>query len=228
MPRNATRIGLPVFLSLLLSLAALPASACAFLPKGEDGPEAAARLDTLADGIVTGALRCGRDSYAAYVWTLPVDGEQESLGIRDDALFAERHTGPLDQLMAAYVEDHVRITVFERSETVKISRAPMPGDRFSMRRFFTFCDIAGIADPLDCSVGKTRIKGRRTAEDSNRDGYLDVSMHEISYYDGEAKLHVLSFATPYGDSLTADVGLWIEAVNAVSDVLQPRPLAEAD
>lgn len=224
MTRKATRIGLPV----LLSLAASPALACEFLPNGENGPESAARLETIAEGIVTGTLRCGRDSHAAYVWTLGVDGKRENLGIRDDALFSERHTGPLDRLMAAYVEDHVRITVFERNETVKISRTPMPDDRFSMRRFFTFCDVAGTADPLDCSVGKARIKGRRTAEDTNRDGYLDASMHEISYYDGDSKLHVLGFSTPYGDSLTADVGLWIEALNAVSDVLQPREVAVAD
>lgn len=224
MTREAIRIGLPVF----LSLAASPALACEFLPNGEDGPKPAAKLETVPEGIVTGTLRCGRDSHAAYVWTLGVDGKQESLGIRDDALFAERHTGRLDRLMSAYVEDHVRITVFERSETVKISRTPVPDDQFSMRRFFTFCDVAETVDPLDCSVGKVRIKGRRTAEDSNRDGYLDASMHEISYYDGVSKLHVLSFATHHGDSLTTDVGLWIEAVNAVSDVLQPRPAVAAD
>lgn len=224
MTRNAIRIGLPVF----LSLAASPTLACEFLPNGENGPQPAAKLETIPEGIISGALRCGRNSHAAFVWTLGVDGEQEKLGIRDDALFEERHTGPLEKLMAAYVEDHARITVFERSETAKISRTPMPDDRISMRRFFTFCDVAASDDPLDCSVGKTRIKGRRTAEDTNRDGYLDASMHEISYYDGNSKLHVLSFATSYGDSLTADVGLWIEAVNAVSDVLMPREIASAD
>ena len=94
-----------------------------------------------------------------------------------------------------------------------------------MTRFFTFCENTAGADPLDCSVGKTRIKGRRTAEDTDRDGYLDASMHEISYYDGASKLHFMQFVTPWSQSMTADAGLWIEAVNAMSDVLKPKKFA---
>ncbi|WP_425416698.1 hypothetical protein [Oricola indica] len=215
-------------LSVFLCLAASGAFACEFRPNGASGPEPAATLDMLPEGIVSGTLRCGARAHAALVWTLGVDGGQENLGVRDDKLFEIRHTGPLNRLMAAHVEDHAHITVFERSETVKISSGPLPEGRFSIRRFFTFCDIDHAADPLDCSIGKARIKGRRTAQDTNKDGYLDISEHEISYYDGDSKLHVLSFATPYGDSLTADAGLWIEAVNAVSDVLKPRELASAE
>lgn len=59
------------------------------------------------------------------------------------------------------------------------------------------------------------------------DGYLDVSRHEISVYDGSGKLHFMSFEMPWTDSVTADAYVLIEALNAMSDVLQPTELASA-
>ncbi|MCI5074967.1 hypothetical protein [Oricola sp.] len=224
MPRSTSAF----FAAALCVSAAAPALACEFVSDEIEGRAITETLASVKDGLVPGALRCGTEEHPAYVWTLGVDGDQPSLGIRDDKLFETRHTGPLSPLLAAKVEDHVRMTVFERSETVKIARAPLTDDRFSFRRFFTFCDADGSADPLDCSVGSVRIKGRRTALDTNRDGFLDMSDHEISYYDGASKLHVIGFSTPYSDSLTADAGLWIEAINAVSDALKPREIALAD
>jgi hypothetical protein len=75
---------------------------------------------------------------------------------------------------------------------------------------------------LDCSIGATRIKARATSEDLDKDGYLDASMHEINYFDGVSRLHVMNFMTPYSANLTRDMSHWIEANNAVSDVLNPR------
>ena len=93
---------------------------------------------------------------------------------------------------------------------------------------YEFKTYEEIARTLDCSVGEARVKARATAIDSDRDGHLDYSKHEISVFDGVSKLQVLSFMTPWRESVTADMGYWIEAINAVSDVLQPARLASAD
>ena len=218
----------PFYLIVIAAAAALSplaAHACEFVVQGQDH---SATFDTVAEGVVSGSIRCGRDTHPAYIWTLHVDGDQASLGIRDDELLNTDHLGPLDELLAADIEDHTRLTVLERTETIPMSRSPIPAGWFQLTRFFTFCEKATGTDPLDCSVGTARIKGRRTAEDTDRDGYLDMSTHEISYYDGASKLHFMSFVTPWTESATADAGLWIEALNAVSDVLQPRRLASAN
>lgn len=226
-PIMAMKVAALTLVSLCV-LPAVPAMACEFFLPDQSGGPAAARFETVPDGIVSGMLRCGDESHAAFVWTLGVDADQPSLGIRDDKLIETGHTGPLSELLKARVEDHVRLTVLERTETVDMARSPMPEGWFRYTRFFTFCEEIEGGDPLDCSVGKARIKGRRMAEDTDGNGYLDVSTHEINFYDGASKLHVLGFTTPYSDSMTADAGLWIEALNAVSAVLEPRELALAD
>ena len=214
-----------IIVAAVAALTPLAAQACEFVA-GSD-PGSPVTFDTVADGIVSGSLRCGHEAHPAYIWTLPVDGDQAELGIRDDRLHNTDHVGPLGRLLAADVEDHVRLTVLERRETIPLSRSPVPQGWFRFQNFFTFCGIAEGVDPLDCSVGKARIKGTRTDDDTDRDGYLDTSTHEISFYDGASKLHFLSFVTPWTESLTADAGHWIEALNAVSDVLKPRKYAAA-
>lgn len=206
-----------------------PASsdACEFLLDGDSGPQPA-RLEDLPPGIFFGALSCGAKRRVTQVWTLDVDPGKAELGVRDGKLFDTKYTGPLTQLASVQIEDHVRVSVHERTETVSMPRSPIPADRHSFRRFVTFCAISGSADSLDCSLGAMRVKARATARDTDRDGYLDISLYEISVYDGDSKLHVMSFVTPYAASLTADMGTWIEAINAVSDVLTQRELASAD
>lgn len=222
-----TRLPLPLILAAFFAAAALPAHGCELLLEREDGPKPA-RLDDIGPGIVSGILSCGQTRRLMQFWSLAVDPDQPGLGVRDGKLFDTRYTGPLTELFSAKVEDHVHLSVHERTETVPLSRSPLPGDRHSIRRFVTFCDVDGSPDPLDCSLGATRLKARATARDSDRDGYLDMSLHEISFYDGGSKLHVMSFVTPYSASLTADIGTWIEAINAVSDVLSHKELASVD
>lgn len=221
--------GLPFTLAIsaAIALSAAPAFACEFLLDTDSGPERA-QLSDIGPGIATGTLQCGPRHVPVQLWTLGVDSGKAELGVRDDKLFDTRHTGPLTELVSAKIENHVRVSVHERSETVAMARAPLPSDYFSIRRFVTFCDIGTGADPLDCSLGKARVKARATAEDANRDGYLDLSTHEISVYDGGSRLQVLSFVTPWQDSVTTDMAWWIEALNAVSDVLKPKKFASAD
>lgn len=196
------------------------AHACDFLLRGETGMTKAT-LDDAPEGIAAGMFWCGGDNYGVQLWTLVVDPQQADLGIRDGKLFDTTTIGPLTELLSAQIENHARVSVHERTETVSMQRSPIPRGWHSFRRFVSFCDLAGTGDPLDCSLGAARIKAYSTAKDSDLDGYLDYSLHEISYYDGASKLHVLRFVTPYSKSVTADVGIWIEAINAVSDVLKP-------
>lgn len=210
-----------IIVAAIAALAPLASHACEFVVAEKGGTAAPATFETVSEGIVSGALRCGREAYPASIWTLHVDGAQPSLGIRDDRLVNTDTTGPLGELLAANVEDHVRLTILERTETIGMQRSPLPAQWYRLTRFFTFCETAGGADPLDCSVGKARIKGRSVAEDTDRDGYLDTLAHEISFYDGASKLHFLSLVSPWSESPTADAGFLIEALNAVSDVLKP-------
>ncbi|WP_193174450.1 hypothetical protein [Oricola nitratireducens] len=221
------RLSFSRVLAVLFVLTASPAAACEFLTDAGNGPEAVQFAD-IQPGIAPGALRCGSDLFPGYLWTLGVDGQQAELGIRDDKLFDAESTGPLVELLSAKVEGHARVTVHERRETAAMPRSPLPQGWFQYRRFVTFCDATGYDDPLDCSLGRARVKARATAADSDRDGYLDMSTHEISFYDGASKLHVLNFVTPWTESLTADIATWIEAINAVSDALKPKKFASAD
>ncbi|MFZ2101840.1 MAG: hypothetical protein WAU86_14875 [Oricola sp.] len=222
-----SRPSLPLALATAFLLPAVPASACQLLLDADDGPEPA-RLSDIGPGIAAGMLQCGRELFPAQVWTLEVDPAKPELGVRDGKLFDTRFTGPLTELVSAKIASHARVSVQERSETVAMSRSPMPEGRNSFRRIVTFCDLSDSGDPLDCSLGAARVKARSTAEDADRDGYLDLSTHEISFYDGASKLHVMSFVTPWEPKLTTDMAHWIDALNAVSDVLKPRKLALAD
>lgn len=218
----------PIVFSLLaFVLAAAPASACEFLVATKNGAVRAETFDTVPDGVVAGKLHCGSEAYSAFVWTLAVDGDQPSLGIRDDKLHDTTMTGPLSRRLVARVGDHARLTVLERTETVGMARAPAPSGWFSFQSFFTFCEAGADVDPLDCSLGHARVKGWRKDEDLDRDGFLDVTKHEISYYDGASRLHFMNIVTPWKESVTAGAVIWIEALDAVSDALKPRKLASA-
>jgi len=221
------RLFLPLVLAVFFALPLASSHACEFLLDGDSGPEPV-RLTGIQPGIVFGTLSCGSTRRLAQFWTLGVDPEQAMLGVRDGKLFDTKYTGPLTELVSAQIENHVRVSVHERSETIGMPRAPVPAGRHSFRRFVTFCDLGGSADALDCSLGAVRVKARATAKDADRDGFLDISLHEISLYDGGSKLHVMSFVTPYAASVTTDIATWIEAINAVSDVLEPRELAFVD
>ncbi|QKV19939.1 hypothetical protein [Oricola thermophila] len=223
MPRST----IPPLLAAIFALLLSPAEACTFLLEDDSGPRIA-RLGDIRPGTTRGVLSCGARRHAVLFWTLAVDADKAEIGVRDGKLFDTRFTGPLTELMSARIENHVRVSVHERTETTGMPRSPMPAGRHSFRRFVTFCDLGNDADPLDCSVGSARIKARATATDSDRDGHPDFSLHEISLYDGTSRLHVMSFTAPFADSITAEIGTSIEAINAVSDVLRAREVASAD
>jgi hypothetical protein len=219
MPRST------VFLAFTAMAMSWPAAAhaCEFLVNTETGMQPV-QLSDMNDGIVNGTLGCGSERLNTQFWTMSVDTGKSVLGVRDGKLFETRFTGPLSELLTAQIEDHVDVSVHERTETVELSRGPLPVKRHRFRRYVTFCD-AGAADPLNCSLGDVRVKARVTFEHADDDGYLDASMHEISFFDGVSKLHVMSFITPYSQNPTGDISRWIEAINAVSDVLQPQKAA---
>lgn len=202
-------------------LASAPANACDL--RLRDGT-VAADLSALPEGIVEATVDCGARRLTAQFWTLAVDPAQTELGVRDGKLFDTTRTGPLTELVSARIEDHLRVTVQERSDTAALSLRPEPQPRARYRRFGTFCDDIADSDPLDCSVGEARIKARVTAEHVDDDGWLDISMHEISVYDGDSRLHVMSFTTPYSPETTDDIAQWIEALHAVSDLLRRPPV----
>ncbi len=216
-------------LAFLAAVTVFPAQVIACEVSIQAGKELrGARLADLPDGIVTGVLDCAGDRYPAQFWTLAVDPARNHLGVRDNKLFDPVHTGALTRLVSAKVEDHVRVVVLERSETAALSLSAAPQKRNGFRRFVTFCDNIETADPLDCSIGTVRIKARATAEHLDNDGYPDVTLHEISYYDGESRLHVISFAAPYSPRPSGDLSRWIGVINAVSDVLQPEQTASIE
>ena len=210
----------------LCALVCAPALSCELLVDRGAGPEPV-RLAGLGPGIAGGELACGPARQAAQVWTLAVDPQKSALGIRDDPLFSQRFTGPLSEVIALRIENDVRLTVFERTSTVGLSRSLASARRDGYRRFATFCDAAP-ADPLDCSVKGVRLKVRVTFEHADNDGYLDTALHEISYYDGAAKLHVISIVTPYVEGPMANINVWVAAIYAVSDVLSSPAFVAAE
>lgn len=215
-----------VFLAAVILLPA-PAAACAVFVAA-DGDMHDARLADLPEGIAAGVLDCAGERHPAQFWTLAIDPGQRQVGVRDNKLFDTLHTGPLTRLVSAQVEDHVRVVVLERSETAALSLSEVPPKRAGFRRFVTFCDDMDNSDPLDCSIGTARIKARATARHRDDDGFPDSTFHEISYYDGGARLHVISFAAPYSARPAGDLSLWIGAINAVSDILKPEETASTE
>ncbi|MBZ0161548.1 MAG: hypothetical protein K8H74_02415 [Notoacmeibacter sp.] len=155
------------------------AAACAvFITAG--GELRGARLVDLPDGIATGVLDCTGERHPAQFWTLAIDPGQPNIGVRDNKLIDTVHTGPLTRLISARVADHVRVLVLERSETAPLSLSDVPPKRAGFRRFVTFCDNIEGGDPLDCSIGRVRIKARASPRHLDDDGYPDSTLHEIS------------------------------------------------
>lgn len=209
---------LRLVLIALAFCAAEPAAACT-LTSPTDESMRPLRLADMPDGLSGAVMRCGAREMKLQVWTLAVDGAAASLGIRDEPLFSADRTGPLTRLISAKVEAAGQVAVFERRETAALSQGGDQVRRQAFRRFATFCDGRAGADPLDCSLGAARVKARVSVRHADEDGIPDVGVHEISVYDGADRLQVISFIAPYAASPVRDVALWIEVLNAASDVL---------
>lgn len=174
----------------------------------------------LAEGITAARFGCnGQQAMPVVIWTLAIDHRQPHVGVRDNRLFDEAVDGPMRPLVSARIENHARVHVMER-RNVSGPPGTAPASR-SNRRFVTFCDAGHEGDPLDCSLAGARLKARVTPVHRDRDGIPDGARHEISHYDGAARLSVLIFDAPYAERPEADIGRWIGMLNALSGILAP-------
>ena len=64
-----------VIVAAFATLLPVASHACEFLAAEKDSSGIPTTFDTVADGVVSGFLRCGREAFPAYVWTLGVDGD---------------------------------------------------------------------------------------------------------------------------------------------------------
>ncbi|MEM6668272.1 MAG: hypothetical protein AAF661_03560 [Pseudomonadota bacterium] len=199
-----------------IGLLAVSSHAHACLQTSQDAPQPfEGRLSALGEGTTRFDANCLQQPSSFVVWALAVDAESTYLGVRDDALFQERHTGPLIRLGDAEIGNVARVTVLARPQAIE--RTPITtGMRQTPHRWFgTICDRTHFGDPLDCNVGEQRIKMRMDAQHVDGDGLLDVSVHEISVYDGDARLYVISFITPYRSSPEEAAATWIDVLSTM-------------
>lgn len=204
---------LAVVLALLL-LPAQPAAAEECGVVSRNGPATGTlTLAELPAGIVRGEMRCGGRARPMAVWTLDVDPTARRLGIRDGPLFRSRPANPLVAVAVAGIGSHARLTLFKRREDERLGRATpgAPDRRPPFRLFGTLCDT-GAAEPLDCGTGPRRIKMRADIYDSDGDGALDRVRHEISIWDGGARLQVLMFASEHAGQPLRNAVPWIEVL----------------
>lgn len=213
MRRAAHRSGLAAALALLLGAATgADEAACGF--RAEAGPEDTWRpLAELPEGLLTGEARCDGLARRMAVWTLGVDPEAEDLGLRDRPLFRSRDANPLVRVTGAEVAGAGRITLFKRREDHDRgdARPGQPDRRPPYRLFGTFCDL-GAPEPLDCAAGAARIKMRADVVDSDGDGALDRVRHQVSIWDGSARLQVLMFETAHAGRPLGNAVPWLEAL----------------
>ena len=196
---------------LLVALSPLTAGAaeCGLAPHSVE-PAEITPLESLPEGIVRGRGICDGFDRPMAVWTLPVDPEQEDLGIRDRPLFRSVPANPLVAVTEAAVGADARIAIFRRQRSPAAS-AEAPDRRPPHRLFGTYCD-AGSAEPLDCGANGARIKMRADVVDSDGDGALDQVRHQISIWDGAERLQVLMFDTRHAGRPLGNAVPWIEAL----------------
>ncbi len=79
--------------------------------------------------------------------------------------------------------------------------------------FATLCDRDDNV-PLNCSWGTSRIKFRTTSLDTNADEVIDKNYHELSVYNANGRLHMITFWTPHRGELESTAQDWIAALEA--------------
>lgn len=179
-------------------------------------PHAGARLSALPDGLYAATLDCGGEMTPLEIWTLTVDADEPHLGVRDDALFSEEHTGPLVRVGDAVIGKAARVTVLLREQTARRTDAASDFQQAPYRTFGTVCDVHHFGTPLHCGVGARRIKIRSDARDSDLDGALDLSFHQVSVYDGADRLQVISFPAAYDPSPMAAAADWVALLDKLA------------
>lgn len=180
-------------------------------------------LNAAPEGVSRIALDCGGRIETFQIWTLAVDSTAATLGVRDDPLFAPRHTGPLVAIADAEIGDFARVTVMTRAEalaapTLRGTPIALGPQDASQRVFGTICDLDAAGAPLDCAVGGRRIKMRADPIDADRDGFVDARAHEISIYDGANRLQVVSFLSTFEDAPLSAAATWLEVLAAVGAI----------
>ncbi|MFP1630631.1 hypothetical protein ACLB6G_02740 [Zhengella sp. ZM62] len=211
---------LHVIVSCLALLACSGAAQACRIALAGEANAAPVTFAALAEGITAARFDCnGQKDLPVLIWTLAIDHRQPHVGVRDNRLFDEAVDGPMRPLVSARIESHARIHVMERQTVSGAARTAPPGR--ANRRFVTFCDAGHEGDPLDCSLAGARLKARVTPVHRDRDGVPDLARHEISHYDGAARLSVLIFDAPYAERPEADIGRWIGMLNALSGALAP-------
>ena len=172
-------------------------------------------LAGLKEGTERGFIKCAAGHRQAHIWTLDI-GSSPRAGVRVDPLFRTSIVGPLQLMAQLTLAGAARLSIFERETTASQTRAGAVSRRHRYQRFMTLCDAATAADPLNCSYGAARVKGRVTMADADRDGELDTALHEISVFDGGTRLHVIAFSTGLAAQPEDHAGVWVEALQATA------------
>lgn len=195
---------------------AQPAITCVFaVPDATTGKVETHELSTLREGTSKGLIKCTASHRRADVWTLDI-GASPTAGVRVGPLFRTSIIGPLEAMVRLSLAGKARLTIFETSSTAPATRSGAVSRRHRYQRFMTLCDAATAADPLNCSFGAARVKGRVTMLDADRDGELETAQHELSVFDGGTRLHVIAFDTGLARHPEDHAAAWLEALRATA------------
>lgn len=200
---------LAFFLSIFVAVSS-PAHACQFLiPDASGNAAQGPSLDTIADGFTQGLLDCGGESHRMVVMTINVDTSQDHIGVRDDPLFSSDVIGELKTVDNITVSPTSKVHILGR-----VNQSPRIGVRRGFVHFATLCNENQLLAPLDCSWGTSRIKFRTTIIDTDADEVVDRSYHELSIYQKNGRLHMVTFWTPHRDHIRHTTADWINALHA--------------
>lgn len=202
---------------LLALVPSRSAAACNFLvPDANGNAVQGPSFGAMHDGFIRGLLECGAGTYNLMIMTINVDTTQKHVGVRDDSLFGSDVTGELKTISNVPVSTTSNIYVLDR-----VNQSPFIGVRRGFVRFATLCDAKDAMAPLNCSWGTSRIKFRATTLDTDADEVVDRSYHELSIYNADGRLHMVTFWTPNRDQIINMTEDWISALKAFGlDVLK--------
>lgn len=198
-------------LVLILFAAPEPAlAACDFLIPNQNGAATKGpTFDRLDDGFTRGVLDCDGEIHRLLVMTIDIDTTQEYVGVRDDPLFSTDVTGDLKSVNNISVSGTSMVHVMGR-----VNQSPRIGVRRGFVHFATLCEEGNGIDPLNCSWGTSRIKFRSTTLDTDADEIVDRSFHELSIYNANGRLHMVTFWTPHRGEISNTTNDWIGALRA--------------
>lgn len=193
---------------------AIAAGGCALVPENGGGET---HIRQLQDGIFLGSVVCQHGSRPISVWTMTVDATASELGVRDNPLFAGMSGNPIIAVASIGYGQDSRFTVFRRRQSLEGGLQPGAPDRV----FGTLCATPEAAEPLDCSIGPSRVKMRVDIRDVDADGAHDRAFHEISIYDGTNRLQVVYMETDYDARPHAMVRQWLGLLNEIEAIDLP-------